>query len=151
MTRGPSSFKAQVPPSFDRKSNIVVFGVEEQPPGMARHLRTSQNLKVVGALLSQLDSSVSNLSIRDCFRLGRYDANRVRPLLVKMLRVSDVTSILSARRNLSSLAPRVFIKPDLSKEDRLVEQLLLKERRVLIDSGVDRTSIKIRGNTIQRG
>ena len=36
----------------------------------------------------------------------------------------------------------------MSKSDRLTESTLLKERRALIDSGFDRSIIKIRGNSL---
>ena len=41
-----------------------------------------------------------------------------------------------------------FIKPDLTPSARKVESFLLQEKRKLIDSGVDRRSIKIRGFNI---
>lgn len=66
-----------------------------------------------------------------------------------MLRVGDVSSLLAARRNLSSVSPRISIKPDLT-EERRVEQILLKQHMDLIDSGVDRSTIKIRGSTMYR-
>ena len=40
----------------------------------------------------------------------------------------------------------VRIKPDMSKEERHRESILLKERWSLIESGVPRESIKIRNN-----
>ena len=38
------------------------------------------------------------------------------------------------------------MKPFMSASEKLTESALLKERRALINSGVDRQSIKIRGN-----
>ena len=40
-----------------------------------------------------------------------------------------------------SKRPCIFIKPDLSPEERSVQSLLLKERKILIDSGTDRKNI----------
>ena len=64
-----------------------------------------------------------------------------------MTKSSEVTSILSNRHKLTS-QPGIFIKADLSPKERLIELLLLKERRSLIESGVDHSGIKIRGNAI---
>ena len=38
----------------------------------------------------------------------------------------------------SKLSPAVFVKPDLTTEERAMESLLLKERRILIEKGVSR-------------
>ena len=51
------------------------------------------------------------------------------------------------RKKLSSRTG-ITIKPDMSLEDRKVESLLLKHRRFLINEGVERSAIKIRGNSI---
>ena len=36
----------------------------------------------------------------------------------------------------------------MSESEEIIESTLLKERRALIDSGTDRNSIKIRGNSL---
>ena len=55
-----------------------------------------------------------------------------------MLRIGDMSAILSARKKLSSIAKRISIMPDLPKEEMLIESILLKENRSLIDSGTSR-------------
>ena len=105
------------------------------------------DLKSVADILSSVDTQVSQLSIRDNYRLGKYQPDHSRPILVKMTRSSEVSSILSNRRKLAS-QPGIFIKADLTPKERLIESLLLKERRSLIDSGIDRSDIKIRGSAI---
>ena len=42
----------------------------------------------------------------------------------------------------------ISIKPDLTLEERKIENALLKERRKLIDSGTERKFIRIRGNSL---
>ena len=88
------------------------------------------------------DTQVSQLSIRDNYRLGKYQPNHSRSILVKMTRSSKVSSILYNRHKQTS-QPVNFIKADLSPKERLFELLLLKERRSLIELGVDRSGIKI--------
>ena len=45
----------------------------------------------------------------------------------------------------------MFLSSLLSPSERLTESLLLKERRSLLDSGIDRKSIKLRGHTLYIG
>jgi len=133
---------------LNRKSNLVIFGVAEHPSGTPRHTRTLKDLSAISGILSKLSSSISEQSIKDCFRLGKFKEGRTRPILVKMLRICDVSSVLASRRNLSSVAPNISIKPDLSLEARRIEHVLLKERRELINSGGDKESIKLRGTIL---
>ena len=88
------------------------------------------------------DSSVS-----DCFRLGKFNDDKTRPILIKLTRSADVVSVLSNRHKLSSF-PGIRLKPDLSPEERKRESLLLKERWELINNGISKTTIKIRGNNL---
>ena len=133
--------------SGDRKFNVIVYGVKESSKGTRRDKRVLNDLAATCDILSSVDAKVSADSIRDCFRLGGYKQDRNRPILVKFVRCHDASLILSNKRNLSSI-PGISIKPDLSPEDRRTESLLLKERRSLIASGVDRKVIKIRGSTL---
>lgn len=55
-----------------------------------------------------------------------------------------MSSILNGRRKLSSRAD-ITIKPNLSFEERKKEQLLLKERRSLINSSTLRSAIRLHG------
>ena len=130
-----------------KKFNLVLYGIKECPKGTPRHSRLVSDLKSVADILSSIDTQVSQLSIRDNYQLGKYQPNRSGPILVKMTRSSEVSSILSNRHKLTS-QPGIFIKADLSPKERLIESLLLKERRSLIELGVDRSGIKIRGNAL---
>ena len=137
-----------LPSDSDRKFNIVVFGVSELPGGSSRFLRNNHDFQEVSSILSNLELGPNqSSSIRDCRRLGKYvsDSLRPRPLLVQLNSTADVYKVLSKRHNVSS---SVSIKPDLSPANRKIEALLLKERWQLIESGVDRRSIKIRGSNI---
>ena len=44
--------------------------------------------------------------------------------------------------------PKVFIKPYKSHKERTTESTLLKERRSLINSGIESSSIRLHGNTL---
>ena len=127
----------------DRKYNIVLYGVDECAKGIPKRGRFESDLSKAVSILSGLDESIQSESIKDIYRLGKFSQEKKRPspLLVKFIRVSDVSNVLSKRRLLKH---PTFIKPDLNLEERKVESMLLKERWSLIQSGVPRSDIKIR-------
>lgn len=129
----------------ERKYNVVVYGIEECSKGTLKHARLKSDLNQVVSVLSKVDATIDQQSIKDCYRLGKFSPNQnlPRPVLVKFIRISDVSNILSRKGDLS----RPFsIKPDLSPEERHRDSLLLKERWRLIQSGTTRSEIKIRGS-----
>ena len=133
--------------THDKKFNLVIFGVDECPEGTSRSERANSDLCQVSQILSSTDESFQSHSISDSFRLGKFsiDRRRPRPILVKLLRSSDVSNILSKRR---SLTLPYSIKPDLSLEERKRESALLKERWSLIQSGIERKFIRIHNLSI---
>ena len=134
-------------PDYDRKFNLILQGIDECPPGTDLKTRLSQDVEKVSRALSSLVSSIDSTSIRDLLRLGKYDSShtRPRPLLIKMVRATDVSAVL---QNKSSLPRSIFIRPDLSKEARSRHKTLMSERKHLIDSGTVRTDIQIRQGSI---
>ena len=113
----------------ERKLNVVVYGLEENPSNTIRQDRLQMDVKRVISAFSKLESPpIDESSIKDCYRLGKYNAqaNRPRPVLVKFLRYTDASNI---NNNKSKLSKPVFVKPDLTSEERAAESLLLKERR----------------------
>ena len=58
--------------------------------------------------------------------MGRYrtDQTRPRPILVKFLRAIDAQTVLVNRDEVSQ---PIIIKPDMSKEDRDIQSILLRE------------------------
>ena len=131
----------------DRKFNLVVYGAKECVEGTNRHERLSHDVEVSTHIFQPLAPGISLHSIRDCVRLGKYNSVHCRPLLVKLTSTREVSTILANRAKLVS-NPTISIKPDMTKHERVVESVLLKERRSLINSGLARKSIRIRGNTL---
>ena len=123
--------------------NLVVYGIHENSHGLPRSQRRSNDLKHLCDAFTLADESFSVQTIQDCLRLGRYVQNheRPRPVLVRFNNLSTVTSLLQSK---SKLRTGIYIKPHLSKEERSIEGILLRERRRLIDLDVPRSSIKIR-------
>ena len=127
----------------EKKFNIVVYGIEESPPETKKESRTQHDLQHLITSLSAIDSSMKPHAVKDLYRLGKFKpgTKKPRPLLVKFLRSADTANIL---RNKAQLSSPVYIKPDLTHEERIQESMLLKERRSLIDKGVNRKQIKLR-------
>ena len=142
-TNHPSSLGALT----DRKFNLVIQGIPECPSSLKRFERLQQDQQNVLKVLSNLDSSINLSSVKDNFRLGQFkkDVIRPRPILVKLLRSGDVQSILSKR---GSLQAPISIKPDMTTEERDNEKILLNQRWLLIQKGINRKQIKIRGINI---
>ena len=124
----------------------MVYGIDECPKGLNKSDRFNYELTNVVSTMSKIDSSFNLQSIKDCFRLGKYSAQQKqpRPILVKFIRITDVSGILSRCRN--AFGSPIRIKPDMSPEERQRESSLLRERWRLIQSGVLRNVIKIRGS-----
>ena len=61
--------------------------------------------------------------------------------MVKMNRLMDASFILSKR---SDLPNGIFVKPDMTPEEQRTEALLLKERWLLMQKGINKNDIKLK-------
>ena len=104
--------------------------------------RLASDLSKVGSVLTDIDGSLTSNSIKGCYRLGKYRADQEKPrrILVKFVRMEDVSKVLANR---SAATPPIVVKPDMTRDERLRESTLLKERWRLISSGVPKRAIKI--------
>ncbi len=132
----------------DRRFNVVVFGVRECKEGLHYKQRFVSDLNDISSLFSSSTCpSNPSSSIKDCRRLGKYDSNKInrsRPILVHFNSCKAVMDILANR---SSFSPYV-VKPDMSPTARSRERILLKERWNLCQSGVEKSSVKIKGTSL---
>lgn len=131
----------------NRKFNIILLGIEEDPPGTSRIQRQENDAERIVSVCSQLVERISEEAIKDHFRLGKFRPGmaRPRPLMVKFIRSGDANAVLSRR---GSLTQSISVRPDLSPEARKSESVLMKERWSLIEKGVERSRIKIRNSTL---
>ena len=119
---------------IDRSMNIVVFGIaEDRAANVWRQ-------KVDEALLFVKGQSVD---IVDAYRAGHFDANKTRPIIVKLRTTWDKRLILSNCNKLKNFAGRIFISPDESMEERrkrMFDRIKLRAERagkvVSVDNGV---------------
>ena len=121
--------------------------VSESQPGTSKFSRIQSDFNSVGSVISGLKSGIPESSIRDSIRLGKFKKNsqHPRPILAKFNRPTDVLKLLSLR---ASLPNGITFKSDLSRQERQIEAILLKERWRLIQSGLDRKTIRIRNNSL---
>lgn len=136
------------PQSSDRKFNLVIYGINESPSGTKRSDRVKHDVDSSVTILAKINNSINPTSIRDCFRLGKYKQSqgRPRPILLKLNRAMDADTILSNRSSIDD--NNITIKRDMSPQDQHKEALLLKERWLLIQSGVSKTDIKIKSSSL---
>ena len=124
-----------------------MYGITECPKGTPKHTRLQSDLSSVVSVMAKVDCNIQPQSIKDCFRLGKFlpDRESPRPILVKLIRISDVSSVLSKRGNLSY---PLSIRPDMTPEERLCESVLMKERWNFIQSGIAQGDIRVRGSVL---
>ena len=135
------------PSDGDHKFNVVIYGIDECSKGTPRRERLDHDLDKVTTIVTEAESSINPLSIRDLIRLGKYreQSKKPRPILIRFNRAIDTSLLLSKA---SKLPKDIKVKPDMSHEERHIESLLLKERWHLIHKGTDRKTIKIRSNKL---
>ena len=60
------------------------------------------------------------VGVADAFRIGRFDANKIRPIIVKLRTAWDRRIILANCSKLKDFGNRICVSPDESPEGRLV-------------------------------
>ena len=126
-------------------SSLELLSVQKAPCRLHERLRLDH--ASISSVLQSAGPNLSTVSVRDCQRLGPYkdQPSRPCPLLVKFNSSRDVLSVLSARSKLTSVdGSHLHVKNDLTKEQRHLESILLKERWSLLTCGVDRKSVRIK-------
>ena len=104
-----------------------------------RHLKEKLDAE---AVISRLGG---NPDTADCRRLGRFDTQKKRPLLVSFKSIWDKRKCLAlAIQNKLFQTDKILIVPELSPEERTIEKKLLAKRYQLINEGTDKSRIRIR-------
>ncbi len=63
------------------------------------------------------------------------------------MRTCDVSNVLNNRKKLAD-KPGVAIKPDMTREEREIQAILLKKRWELTNTGINKVNIKIKKNSL---
>ena len=124
--------------------NLRIQGVPDDPSKSKGENHVPTDADVNGIL----DTMRVKTSIVELRRLGKFDAERKKPraLLVTLPNEHEARLTFAKSHEHREMFKQkgVFILPALSKEDALKENLLLKERRELLDDGVPAEKQKTR-------
>ena len=119
---------------IDRSMNLMVFGVHEDKDASA------WRGKVDRAMAFTVGRPVD---VTDMFRVGRFDVNKPRPILVKLRAVWDKRIILSNCHKLRDYTELIFIAPDESLEERrkrMFDRIKYRSEKdgksVVVDNGI---------------
>jgi len=95
--------------------NIVVFGVVEDRSHVVWRQNVDQALKFING--NDVDST-------DMFRLGRFAANKTRPIIVKLRTAWDRRILLANCTKLKGYGDgKIYIGPDETLEERRIRML----------------------------
>ena len=107
---------------------MVIYGIDECSKGTPRRERFNHDSDKVTTIVTESESRIHPLSIRDILRPGKYHdhSQKPRPVLVRFNRAIDTSLLLSKA---SKLPKYIRVKPDMSQEERHIdrESLLLKK------------------------
>ena len=118
-------------PVSNRKSNVVVYGVDKNPPKTPRNVQLQKDIKTMLQIFNSINVHVDPTHILDCFRLGKFKSQqtRPRPILVKLQHSTDANA-------------------DMTASERAIKSALLKQRWLITEAGYDRKQIKFSNNRI---
>lgn len=85
---------APAPASIDRSSNVIITGVDENRDSNIWKMKIISTLNVAAG---------RDVAISDAFRIGRYNAERKRPILVRLHSVWDQRLVVSGARKLAGV------------------------------------------------
>ena len=117
---------------LDRSMNIVVFGVAEDRSHLVWRQNVDQALKFING---------NDVESTDMFRLGRFVANKTRPIVVKLRTAWDRRILLANCIKLKGYGDgKIFISPDESLEER--RKRMLKCFKVRAERGGKNVSVE---------
>ena len=123
----------------------------ESPKGTPHHERALDDSAATLSILGRVLVSLSDYSIRDTQRIGKYSPERTRPLLVTLLKARDVCCILQKVIDSPNVLPDgITIKRHMSPAEKHSESILLKQRWELSQKEEDKSHLKIKGNKLYR-
>lgn len=110
-----------------RENNILLYNVPEQIKSTGNDLKRDYDLKQVLDILKNIGNINTKLDLKNVKRLGVFNPNKVRPILVKFDTRSDATNAVTHWR----LVPEsVYISHDLTRFQRDRYNLLKNQAKV---------------------
>jgi hypothetical protein len=125
---------------LDRSMNIVVFGVAEDRSHLVWRQQVDQALKFITG---------KDIESTDMFRLGRFVANKTRPIIVKLRTAWDRRILLANCNRLKGYGDgKIYISPDESLEERrkrMLKRLKFRAERDGNDVSVENGILSVGG------
>lgn len=100
------SAKLEAMENYSRRENIVIEGLRESP--------NEDPQKAVDFIFNALE--MPKPAIQRCHRLGRRQAGRPRPFIIRLTNYSDKITMYMNAKNLRKNANRIFLKDDVCQE-----------------------------------
>ena len=144
----PSSIASRQKPPAQHAEELDGTRIRGIPESMEKEARFRQehDLAEVQKVLTHMDV---NASICDVIRLGRFDENKIRTILLKVPNAYQRRMILLSATKLKHSPQPIFLSRQLTKEEADQENLALVRRRQLIsDKSVDRKDIRVHDATL---
>ena len=129
-----------------RVNSIVVFGLTEQTSGSAeqRQKMDEQDFHAITEVLN-----MKNVECTSCTRVGKIESGKTRPLRINVKTLKDKAQLISRSKQLkNSRFNRVFLKPDLTPSQQLMDKRLREELRERRSKNED--VVIYRGKVIKR-
>ena len=134
----------QMPKPPEELDGIRIRGIPESTEKEAR-VRQEHDLAEVQKLLTHMEV---NAIIGDVIRLGRYEENKTRTILLKVPNAYQRRMVLLSARKLKTFSQPIFLRKQLTKEEADLENLALVRRRELINEGTDPKNLRVRDATL---
>ena len=108
---------------------------------------------VICEILSEVLKLDGSRHVEEVFRVGRFSAEKIRPIRVKMSGVDSKKEILQRAKSLrSGMFDKVFIAPDLTEKQQVVDKDLREHVKTFRDEFNDQTEqevkIRIKGGKV---
>ena len=127
------------PPTNNHHSGVRVSGIFELKYTNARKRAEHEKAEIEN--LPKFINVDSN--IKDCRRIGTYNEIKDRTIIVKLSNDCNRKLLLLSLGKLRKYDKKVYLSRELSKEEQLLENDLLKKRREYIESGIPRNKVKV--------
>ena len=115
---------------INKSCNLIFLDIPEAPHGTRFGDRLLQDHKTISTICESTNTPVPPASLKECFRLGKYDQHRSRPrpILAKFNSIANTTMILENKSCLfTSDGKSVPVKHNLPKDQRQTARILLNE------------------------
>ena len=138
----PTQLISRKPNAQATYDGIRIRGIEEMKSKDSRK-RHEHDLEEVNKLFAFL---TINAEVTDFKRLGKFeeDASKPRTITVKLSNDWQKRLILVSLAKLKHYEKTVYVSKELSPNELLAENKLLKQRRELIDNGIPPRDLRIR-------